>query len=319
MKYRRLGRTGIEVSEVVIGGGWVGGIMIDPDDATKLEALDIAVDAGINWIDTANDYGQGRSEEALGRLLPQIPEARRPRLSTKVRLDLESGESLASQVERRLAESLGRLGVDSVPLYQLHNRIGPAREGQVLSVSDVLEVADLFERHRAQGLIRHLGITALGAAASIREVIESGRFDTAQVYYNMINPSAALPVDAPWEGPDFRGIMDACAAHDVGVMNIRVLAAGVLATDTRHGREVPVMPEFTLGEEERRAKAVLAALGEGHGTRAQAALRFALAEERISCIVLGLATLDHLREALAGYAMGPLDAATIAQVERAAD
>lgn len=316
MKYRRLGRTGIEVSEIVIGGGWVGGIMIDPDDDTKREALRLAIDAGINWIDTANDYGQGKSEEALGRLLPEIPEDRRPRLSTKVRLDLESGESLESQVERRLHQSLERLGVPWVPLYQLHNRIGPARDGQAMSVADVLGVADLFQRHRERGLIGHLGITALGAAPAIREVIASGRFDTAQVYYNMINPSAALAADAPWDGPDFRGIMDACAAHDVGVMNIRVLAAGVLATDTRHGREVPVMPEFDLAEEERRARAVLAALGEGHGTRAQAALRFALAEPRISCIVLGLATLDHLREALAGYAMGPLDAATVAAVTR---
>lgn len=314
MKTRRFGRTGIEISELVIGGGWVGGIMIDPEDETKLTALEMAVDAGINWIDTAADYGQGASELAIGRLLPQMDRARRPSISTKVRVNMESGETPASQIDRSLDQSLERLGMDSVELFQLHNRIHAKREGQSMSIDDAMRVADAFDRHREDGRFRFFGITALGEADALCRTVASRRFDTAQVYYNMINPSAALADGAAWSGPDFRGLLAACAEHDVGVMNIRVFAAGVLATDVRHGREVPVMDDFVLSEEEARGKAVLGAVGNEHGTRAQTALRFALAEERLSCVVLGLAKLEHLEEALEGYEKGPLDEETVDRV-----
>lgn len=315
MKKRRLGRTGLEVSELVIGAGWVGGIMIDPGDETKMAALDMALDAGINWIDTAADYGKGASEEAIGRLLPSLPPARRPSISTKVRVDLEASESVKSQIDRSLDQSLERLGLPSVQVYQLHNRIHADRAGQSMSVDDALRVADVFDRHRDDGRFDFFGITALGEAAALRALIERRRYDTAQVYYNMINPSAAMDPGEAWSGPDFRGLLAACAEHDVGVMNIRIFAAGVLATDVRHGREVPVMANFDLSEEEARGKAVLSVLGEGEGTRAQAALRFALAEPRTSCIVLGLAKLEHLEEALEGYGKGPMDEETVERVK----
>jgi aryl-alcohol dehydrogenase-like predicted oxidoreductase len=90
-------------------------------------------------------------------------------------------------------------------------------------------------------------------------------------------------------------------------MAIRVFAAGVLATDERHGREVAVTAEGgDLTAEQKRAAAALAAVGPEHGTRAQRALRFVLAEPRVSCAVVGLAEVAHLEEALAGAAMGPL-------------
>ena len=66
MKQRRFGRSGISVSEVVFGAGAVGGILIHKDDATKRAAIHRAIAGGINWIDTAAQYGNGKSEEALG-------------------------------------------------------------------------------------------------------------------------------------------------------------------------------------------------------------------------------------------------------------
>ena len=72
MRYRIFGRTGLEVSELVFGGGWVGGLLIHQDDVTKLKTLRRAMDAGINWIDTAPLYGKGQSEQALGWLLKEI-------------------------------------------------------------------------------------------------------------------------------------------------------------------------------------------------------------------------------------------------------
>src|SRR5690606_39608481 len=85
MRYRRFGRTGLEVSEIAFGGGVVGGILVDPDDERKLAALRRANEAGVNWIDTAPAYGNGKSEEAIGRLLPQTTGPWH--LSTKVRLE----------------------------------------------------------------------------------------------------------------------------------------------------------------------------------------------------------------------------------------
>ena len=90
-------------------------------------------------------------------------------------------------------------------------------------------------------------------------------------------------------------------------MNIRVLAAGVIATDQRHGREVPIergRPD--LAAEEARARAVFARLGERYGTRAQTAIRFALANPDLACVLVGMAELAHLEEALAAAAIGPL-------------
>ena len=123
MKQRKFGRTGIDVSEVVFGGGWVGGILIYKDDDTKRAALRRAMEAGINWIDTAPSYGDGKSEEALGWLLQEIDET--PYLSTKVLLDLKRIDDIGGQVEASFAASLARLRRKSVDLLYLHNPIAP--------------------------------------------------------------------------------------------------------------------------------------------------------------------------------------------------
>jgi L-galactose dehydrogenase/L-glyceraldehyde 3-phosphate reductase len=307
MRQRPFGRTGLEVSELVFGGGWVGGILIHQNDDTKRAALRRALDAGINWIDTAPSYGDGKSEQALGWLLQEVAE--RPYLSTKVRLDLTRLDDIQGQVEASLEQSLKRLRCDSVELFQLHNPIGPPTSGERIGVDQILRkggVADALDRVREQGLTRFTGITAFGEAAACREVIASGRFDSAQIYYNMLNPSAGQDMPPAWRGHDLHGLIAACKTHGVAVMNIRVLAAGVLATDQRHGREVPMSDAAPITTEEARARAVFARLGERCGTRAQTAIRFALANPDISCVLVGMAELAHLEEALAAAEMGPL-------------
>jgi aryl-alcohol dehydrogenase-like predicted oxidoreductase len=99
------------------------------------------------------------------------------------------------------------------------------------------------------------------------------------------------------------------------MMNIRVFASGVLATDERHGREVVLTENSALEVETKRAHAALAALGAGYGTRAQTALRFSLSNPDLACVVIGLAEPSHLEEAIAAEAMGPLPAAAIAKLE----
>ena len=318
MRYRRFGRTGLEVSELVFGGGWVGGLLIHQDDDTKLKTLRRAMAAGINWIDTAPSYGQTRSEQALGWLLKKIDGA--PHLSTKVRLDPARLDDIAGQVERSIDESLQRLGRRSVDVLLLHNAIAPAVAGDAITVEHVLGAggaADALDRVRKLGLARHIGFTALGDAAGCRRIVESGRFDAAQVYYNVLNPSAARTgMPGRWTGQDFGGLIAACKAKGTAVMAIRVFAAGVLATDERHGREVVVAQASDVATEEQRAAALFAALGDAYGTRAQAALRFVLANPDVSCAVIGLAEPAHLEEALAGAALGPLPAEALEAVDR---
>ena len=105
---------------------------------------------------------------------------------------------------------------------------------------------------------------------------------------------------------DFYPVLEACSAHGLAAMNIRVLSAGVIATDERTGREQPLTPGDTVESEAHKAQAVFRSLEDRHGTRAQTAIRFALAEPRLSCVVFGLARLEHLEEALAAESLGPL-------------
>lgn len=318
MRHRRLGRTGLRVSELALGGGIVGGILIHPADEVRLEALRRAARAGCDWVDTAADYGRGESERALGRLLPGVDPG--PRVSTKVRVDPEASGDLEGRIRRSLEASLERLRADRVELFQLHNQIGRETGGRLLAAREILRpggVADVFDKLRQEGYFAFHGVTALGETPAVVEVLRSGRFDTAQVYHNMLNPSAARPVPPGWGGQDFGGVLAACRERDVGVMAIRVLAAGALATDERHGREVAVAADADLGRERARARRVFDRLGEAHGTRAQAAIRHALANADLSTLVVGVAGLGQLDEALAAFGAGPLPGAAMTEVEAA--
>ena len=273
MKHRTFGRSGIKVSEIIFGAGAVGGVIIHKDDATKREAIRRAMAGGINWIDTAAQYGNGKSEEALGWLLP--PESKmsgaKPYLSTKFGLDVENLNDIPARIEESLKASLARLKRTSVDLLQLHNRIGTKPGGRVMTVEQILGkngVADGLDRLREKGLIRHMGITAIGEAASVCEVIRSKRFDSAQVYYNLLNPSAGRAMPKGWTGQNLGGIIEACRTNNVAVMAIRIFAAGVIATDQRTGRESVLIADTSVAEDERKTRAVFEAIGPDQGTRA---------------------------------------------------
>jgi L-galactose dehydrogenase/L-glyceraldehyde 3-phosphate reductase len=172
-----------------------------------------------------------------------------------------------------------------------------------------------MERLRAKGMIRYMGITALGEAAAVCEVLDSGRFDSAQVYYNVLNPSAGRTMPPAWTGQNLGGIIEACRSQDMAVMAIRIFAAGVIASDERHGRESVLTADTTLAEEERKARALFEAIGAEHGTRAQVALRFVLSNPDLSCAIVGAAELQHLDEAIAAERMGPLPAEVLARLD----
>jgi D-threo-aldose 1-dehydrogenase len=296
MRKSFLGRTGLEISEVALGGGVTGGILINASEATRWAALQRAVAGGINWIDTAPLYGNGTSEETIGRHLAVL--SPRPHVSTKVRLDRADMADIAGAIRRSLEQSLTRLQVERVALLQLHNQIGTGiGDRPPLSTRQVLgAVADTFDLLKEEGLIQASGISAVGSTQACLEVIDSGRFDAAQVYYNAINPSAAWSRTAPdWKGQEFCGIMAACWRPE---------RLAMMTSDT------------DLDNEVRCAAAVRAALGASHGTPAQAALRFTLGNRDLSSRVLGITELAQLDEALAAVERGPLPPEGVAKLDQ---
>jgi D-threo-aldose 1-dehydrogenase len=317
MRKSFFGRTGLEISEIAFGGGVTGGILIHESEATRWAALQRAVAGGINLIDTAPLYGDGTSEETIGRHLAVLTP--RPHVSTKVRLDRPDMVDIAGGIRRSLEQSLERLQLDRVALLQLHNQIGTAvGDRPPLSTSQVLgEVADTFDRLKDEGLILASGVSAVGNTGACLEVIESGRFDAAQVYYNVINPSAAWTrTTAEWSGQDFCGLIAACWRLNMGVLAIRVMAGGPLASPRRPDKLAMMTSDTDLDNEVRCAAAVRAALGTSYGTPAQVALRFTLGNRDLSSRVVGISELSHLDEAMAAVERGPLPPDAIAKLDQ---
>ncbi len=321
MNRRRFGRTNIEISELTLGGGFVGGLLLHKPDEVKRECIAACLDAGMNWIDTAADYGGGESEKAISWLIGELPADRRPRISTKVRLDASRRDNFPDQVRASMEGSLERLKVDRVDLLILHNPLVPEPDNATLTLDEALRVMDCFDELRGEGLFDHVGFTALGDGPTVRAAVASGRFDMAQVYYNMLNPTAGFALGggmgAGWSDSDFTGLLDACREHDVGVMNIRIFAAGVLAADERHGREIPITANAGMEAEEARTRAVLGALGERGETRSQTAVRFGLSHPAVSTVVFGVAEMAHVHQALAAPGLGPLEEDALAALRRA--
>lgn len=318
MRKAILGRTGLEISEIVLGGGVTGGILINADEPTRFAALRRAVMGGINWIDTAPIYGNGASEDTIGRHLSSLTP--RPQISTKVRLEAEDMDSIPSAILRSFEASLTRLRLQKVELFQLHNHIGTTLGGRApVTVEQVLGpggVADTFDRLKAHGLIAASGITVAGDTKACIEVIRSGRFDAAQVYYNAINPSAAWTrVPHAWKGQEFCGVVAACFRENMGVLNIRVWAGGALASSRKPEGLFMMTSGTDLDNEVRCAAAIQKVLGNDYGTPAQTALRFVLGNRDITARVLGISTIPQLEEALEGAARGPLPSAAIAKLE----
>jgi L-galactose dehydrogenase/L-glyceraldehyde 3-phosphate reductase len=317
MKIRRFGRTEFKISQLTFGGGWVGGILIDPDKEIMHKALSLASEKGINWIDTAESYSEGKSEKNIGDLLPLFSNDKF-QISTKARLDPNSSESIVSQIDRKIDASLGRLQRNFVELYQLHNRIQNISDKNNFSVKDILKkggVADAMEKFKSDGRIKSIGITALGDIDAINEVVLSDCFDVAQIYYNLLNPSASFSSPGKWNDHNFSNLIKNCESKDMGLMNIRIYAAGYLATDKRHGREIPITFGINETELNKRVEKINLIMRDIQGTKSQKALRYGLSNDDMSTIVIGLAEISHLEEALEGYELGSLDEEILRKIE----
>ncbi len=162
MIYRTLGKSGIQISIVSFGAGPISGLMVGSDHYAQCQTVQRALDAGINWFDTAATYGNGDSETSLGAALRACHAPQKFHVATKVRLLPEQLDDIAGAVCSSFQESLRRLRVDRVTLLQLHNSVTRKR-GDLptsLTVQDVLGhggVASAFEALRDDGLVDHFG------------------------------------------------------------------------------------------------------------------------------------------------------------------
>ena len=212
MEYRKLGRTDIKVSVVamgcwVFGGGFVWG---DQEEAESIATVQAALDAGVNFFDTAEGYGDGYSEEVLGKALT----GRRHEaiIATKV-----SQSHLArDQVVRACEGSLRRLNTDYIDLYQIH---WPSRE------VPIEETMEALERLREQGKIRAIGVSNFGPQG-MAGLLAVGRCETNQLPYSLL-----------WRAIEYE-IVPQCLEHE-GILCYSPLVHGLLTGKFSSPDEVP--------------------------------------------------------------------------------
>ena len=313
MEMRVFGRTGMQLSVLGFGCGAVGGLMVRGDPLDQERTIARAIASGVNYFDTAVQYGNGESEKNLGRILQKLKPANVV-VGTKVRLPSGDFGRIADAVAKSLEGSLARLRLDRVDIFHLHNAVTETGGGEALSVRQVLgDVVPAFDRLREQGKSRFLGLTAIGDTAALHQVIDAGVFDSAQVVY----PAAATALPADYPAQDYGRLFDHTRAAGVGVIGIRVLAGGALSgSAVRHPIASP--PPEPIGSatsydaDVARARRLTPLVNEGFAASlTEAATRFALSHPAMGTILVGMATPQQFEDALTAVQKGPLPAAAL--------
>lgn len=315
MRRRTLGDTGIPVSGIGFGTGGISRLMVGDDGEAQLRAVRGALDGGVNFFDTAMGYGSGKSEANLGAALNRL--GAEVVLTTKIRLTAGEREAPEAAVVASVEKSLERLGRPHVDLIQIHNYVAPERNwpvGEVVfDLSDIYRaggVLDGFRALRDRGLVRFFGFTGIGHPAALAEMVDSGEFHTVQAYFNLLNPSAAYPVPEGFSAVDYGLLIERAAKMGMGVLAIRALALGALTAEPNLlGFLDERPPVLSLGSEydkdAARAEKLAFLVREGC-TLAQAAMRFVLMRDEVSCALVGFSGEEQLAEALAGADADPL-------------
>jgi aryl-alcohol dehydrogenase-like predicted oxidoreductase len=306
MQYRTIGRTGLRVSEIGFGCGNNAVLMVKAPYEDQLKVVRRALDAGINFFDTAFAYGLGKSEENLGRVLKEL--GADPVISTKIRLEADCVENIKAATIRAVEAGLERLGRERVDFVQLHTRVTSERGGEKrfsLTPKDVLGpngVVDGLKAMRDRGDVGFFGFSGLGDPQALHELVESGEFQGFQCYYNLLNPSAGQAVPAAFSALDYGRILDRAAAKGMGAFVIRVLAAGALTADPSKGgggSGQTLSPGSDYASDLQRAEKVKTALNVQGKDLTQAAIRFGLMSEKVSTVLVGFSNTTHVDEAVA--------------------
>lgn len=306
MQYNELGGTGVQVSAIAFGCGPTAGMIVKGTPEERRRGVSRALDLGVNLFDTASIYGAGASETHLGETLQELKA--RPVIGSKVALELPDLDDVKGNTIRSVEESLTRLQVETIDLIQLHNRVGLERAersdmgvGAQLTVDDVLApggVLDAFQALQQQGKVRYFGFTAYGGLLScVYQLIDSGQFHSINGLYNVINPSAVRP--AADVDRDFGQVFDRSAKLGMGIIVIRVLAAGLLA-----------------GTGDDPAAARVRGVLDSHGIApVEGAVRYVLSNPIVATSVIGFSEVEHIEEACAAEEKGALPADVLAELE----
>lgn len=311
MRSRLLGKTGRTVSEIGFGAWAIGGSWGETDDAQSLAALHAAVDAGITFIDTADVYGDGRSERLIAQLLRERDEplvvATKFGRRVEQRVEHYSAVNLRAWLER----SRENLGVDAVDLVQLHC---PPWEAYYTPA-----VFEACERLVEDGLVRAYGVSVEKVEEALK-AIEYPGVATVQIIFNVFRQRPA------------ELFFEQARRRDVGVIVRVPLASGLLtgklhsgtafsADDhrafNRHGEQFDVGETFSGVDYELGLEVVeeLRALVPDGATLAQLALRWILGFDEVSTVIPGAKTPDQARANAAASDLAPLPAETMQRIE----
>ena len=311
MRYRQFGRTGWEVSEIGYGmwgmGGWTGS-----DDSESLSSLDLAIELGCNFFDTAWAYGDGHSEELLSKALSANPN-KKLYIATKVppknrewpsKREFSLGVSYPPEyVFEYVDKSLRNIGVDALDLIQYHTW-----EDQWL---DDERTVRTIEELRASGKVRFVGISMNRWEPwnGIRAV-KSGLIDAVQVIYNIFDQN---PEDE---------LLPACRAHDVGVIARVPFDEGSLTGTLSLQSTWPAgdwrgtyfVPE-NLRTSVEHADALKPFVPAG-SNMAEMALRFILNNRDVATIIPGMRKIKNVEANIVASDKGPLPAALHAELRK---
>jgi aryl-alcohol dehydrogenase-like predicted oxidoreductase len=303
MRYRRLGRTGLEVSEVGYGAWGIGQSQwLGAEDDESLRALHAAIDGGLNFVDTALAYGRGHSEQLVGQVVAEREE--RVYVATKVPPknqvwpapdDATADEAFPGEWVRRCTErSLSNLDVDAIDVQQLH-----VWNDRWVGQGDWLETVEAL---KSDGKIRSFGVSINDhQPANALALIETGVVDTVQVIYNVFDQS---PEDE---------LLGACAEHDVGVI-VRVpfdegALTGRITPDTQFP-EGDFRASYFRGDRKQqvfdRTQAIASDLGVERDGLPEIALRYVLSHDAVSTVIPGMRSVRNVERNLRAADKGPL-------------
>ncbi|MFP5321506.1 MAG: aldo/keto reductase [Acidimicrobiia bacterium] len=311
MEYVKLGRTGLDVSRICLGCMSFG----VPDAGTHEWTLDEdasrpiirrAVEAGINFFDTANVYSAGTSEEIVGRALKELTNRDEVVIATKVHgrmHDGPNGQGLSRKaIIAECEASLRRLGTDFIDLYQIH------RFDRHTPLDETLEALDSLVR---SGKVRYLGASSMWAWQFAKALFTADahgwhRFVAMQDHYNLLNRE------------EEREMLPLCRDQGVGVIPWSPLARGRLTRswdeETERSR-TDVFGSRLYQEGDREIVEAVGRVAERRGLpRAQVALAWVLRQPGITAPIVGATKLEHLEDAIAAVDV-ELDGDEVAELE----
>lgn len=299
--------------------------MIWGDANDRLKAAQHAMDLGINYFDTAATYGNGQSEVNLGEVLVKLDKL--PNVGSKVALQEEELRDIPLAIRRSVERSLLRLHIDTLDIVHLHNRVTAKRSpgdhlaiGALLTYEEMLGekgVQETFLALKSEGKLRHFGFCAFGGDPVVyNAVADQGKFDSVLVFYNILNPSSARSMPSTFTQHDYANVLDRAKQNGVGAVALRVLEAGALS-----GSPIPhdlnrggpsSDPEYSRNAERAQKLTFLQRTNE---TLAQVGIRFALANNSVSTVLVGFSDLSQIDEAVACVGQPDLTDAEYGELE----